>query len=114
MPRFRCSSTRLSLTLGAVAVEVPTRWANPAVIRPNSAFPTSNSDQPGLVDQLPHVAGPVDQRQQPLLLGRERRGRLADVLLVDREDQVEGGDLLLDQAPLVDPPGALEQQALRD
>src|SRR5690606_8648626 len=32
---------------------------------------------------------------------------------LDLEDEVERRDLLLDQAPLVDAPGALEEQALR-
>ena len=36
----------------------------------------------------------------------------ADVVLVDREDEIEGGNLLLDEAPFVHPPGALEQQRL--
>ena len=75
-------------------------------------LPHLELDQPGFLDHLLHVAGPVEQRQQPPLLRRELGRRLAEVVPVHREDQVEGRDLLLDQAPLVDPPGALEQQVL--
>ena len=47
MPRFRCSSIRASLTFGVAAVaDDPTRCANPAVISPYSALPTSNSTSP--------------------------------------------------------------------
>ena len=70
-------------------------------------------DQPAFLHHLAHVAGPVEQRHQRPLLRRELGRRLAEVGAIHREDQVERRDLLLDQAPLVYPAGALEEEVLR-
>jgi hypothetical protein len=67
-------------------------------------------DQPRFLDDLLHVVGAVEQIEQALL-GRGQLGvRALDPEPVHLEDQVEGGNLLLDLAPLVHPPGALEQE----
>jgi hypothetical protein len=67
-------------------------------------------DHAGVIDELPDIASAIDHWQQPLLLHRERRSRLVDVLVIDRENQIKRRDLLFDQAPFIHPPGALEQQ----
>src|SRR6266566_3462434 len=47
MPRLRCSSTRASVIWASAGDAVrPARCTNPAVIRPYSAFPISNSPSP--------------------------------------------------------------------
>ena len=68
--------------------------------------------QPGILHDLLDVAGAVEQRQDPLLLAGQRHARLPDVRRVRREDEVEARNLLLDDAPLVHPAGALQQQHL--
>ena len=66
---------------------------------------------PAVVDHVLHAAPAVHQRQDLALL-------VAELEALDRlgaghvEDQLERGDLLLDQAPLVDAPGALQQEVL--
>ena len=69
--------------------------------------------EPGVLDHLVHVARAVEQRQHALLRFGERGLADREPVLVDGEDQVERGDLLLDQAPLVHPARAFEQQRLR-
>src|SRR2546425_6566772 len=69
--------------------------------------------EPGVLDHLVHVARAVEQRQHALLRFGERGLADREPVLVDGEDQVERGDLLLDQAPLVDAARAFEQQRLR-
>ena len=54
----------------------------------------------------------VEQRQQPPLLGRELRRRSPTCARSTEKIRSKDRDLLLDQAPLVHPPGALEQQEL--
>src|SRR5438132_14389866 len=69
--------------------------------------------EPGVLDHLVHVARAVEQRQHALLRFGERRLADREPVLVDGEDQVERGDLLLDQAPLVYPARAFWAQRLR-
>src|SRR2546427_6292311 len=61
---------------------------------------------------LVHVTRCIEQRQEALLRVRELGLADGEPVLVHDEDQVEGGDLLLDQAPLVHPARALEEQRL--
>ncbi len=55
---------------------------------------------------------PSMQTEQPFLRLFELHVGVGDVLPIDVEDQVEAGDLLFDQAPLVHPARAFEQQRL--
>ncbi len=64
------------------------------------------------VDDSGHVARAVEQGQDGLLLVGETVGGRAELVPGAMVDEVEGRDLLLDQAPLVHPPRTLEQQAL--
>src|SRR5918993_114724 len=70
-------------------------------------------DEAGLFDDLLHVPGTVEKRQERPLRGRQGHVGILDVGLVYGEDEIERRDLLLDQAPLVDAPGALEKEAFR-
>ena len=68
----------------------------------------------GLVDDLLDVARAVEQRQQPLLLAPTASGADSPMCAWSTEKiRSNDGNLLLDQAPLVHPPRALEQQELR-
>jgi hypothetical protein len=67
----------------------------------------------GLVDQLLHVPRAIEQGQELLLRLGERHALFGLVGAVGGEQQVETRDLLLDQAPLVHPARAFEQQPLR-
>src|SRR4029077_3322907 len=69
--------------------------------------------QPRILDDLVHVTRSIEQRQEALLRIGEFPFADGEAVLVDREDQIERRNLLLDQAPLIDPPGTLEEQRLR-
>src|SRR5205823_3660147 len=112
MPRLRCSSTRASVICASAADAVrPARWTNPAVISPYSALPISNSPSPE--SSITWFTSRDPSSSGDALLNVGQLG-LADgqSVLVDDEDQIEPGDLLLDQAPLVHAARALEQQRL--
>src|SRR2546422_11367184 len=67
-------------------------------------FPHFELAQPRGFDHLIPVARSVEQRQEPILgLGQLRVADL-EPIAVDEENQIERGDLLLDEAPLVHAP----------
>jgi len=68
--------------------------------------------EPYVLDDLVHVARAVQQRQDALLSVGERRLADRDSVPIEDEDQIERGNFLLDQAPLVHPARTLEQQRL--
>ena len=69
--------------------------------------------EPRLIDEARDVALPVNQPHERLLLDGELGTALLEPVPVDIEHDVEARNLLLDQAPLVHAPRALEQQRLR-
>ena len=80
---------------------------------PVQGFPDFELAQSRVFDDLIHVARSVEQRQQAVLHLRELRIADRKAIAVHQEDQVEGGDLFLDQAPLIHPARAFEQQRFR-
>jgi hypothetical protein len=60
-----------------------------------------------------HVASSVEQWHQCLLLHRQLHIRRLEARAVEREHDVKGRNLLLDQSPLVDAPRPFEQERLR-
>ena len=89
----------------------PSRCAKPGGDEPVQRLADVELEQAGVVDQPRHVALAVQQRQEPLLLGGERDAGGRQPRAVHHEDQVEGRDLLLDEAPLVHPARALRGAA---
>jgi hypothetical protein len=90
----------------------PTGCAKPAWISPKRAFPTSNSTIPlssisSCTVRLPSISGMIFRWSSESSSPVHRLGA------VRLEHQVQRGDLLLDQAPLVDPPRPLQQEVLR-
>ncbi len=68
--------------------------------------------EPRLLDDADHVALSVEQLHHHRLLFGQGHSGGSELPAVDVEHEVETGDLLLDEAPLVDTTRALEQQRL--
>src|ERR1019366_4295400 len=68
--------------------------------------------EPRILDEREHVSPAVDERHQDRLFPRELRAALLEALEIDVEHDVERGNLLLDQAPLVHAPRPLQQERL--
>ena len=67
-------------------------------------------DEARFVDYLLDVTTSVEQRHQDALFPRQAGSGLGDPRVIDGEDEIERGDLLLDQTPFVHPPGAFEEK----
>ncbi len=67
-------------------------------------------DQARFVDHVLDITTTVEQRQQDALFTRQAGSGLRHPRLIDGEDEIERGDLLLDQTPFVHPPGAFEEK----
>ena len=79
---------------------------------PVERLPHLELPEPRVLDQPMDVPLAVDQREESLLGHGERHFADGQVIAIDDEDHVERRNLLLDQAPLVHPTRALEQQRL--
>src|SRR6266571_2449830 len=112
MPRLRCSSTRASVICASAGDAVrPARCTNPAVIKPYSALPISNSPSPesSITWFTSRDASSSGKRRccvSVSLASLMASRSLSTTKIRSKED------LLLDQAPLVHPARALEEQRL--